>query len=145
MADGSAGSFAAAASGDTLVEGAECRPFASRRGPTGFSQRATEPFVAGARAAALAFAAAFAITRAHAGPRREMTGRRESFHVDADLGEDDPGRLDMQPGNRAEPLQLSVEGAIQFLKLRLDPPDRLIESGDLVQLLTQQPTLRLAH
>ena len=81
----------------------------------------------------------------HAGPRREMTGRRESFHVDADLGEDDPGRLDMHPGNRAEPLQLSVEGAIQFLKLRLDPPDRLIESDDLVQLLTQQPTLRLAQ
>src|SRR5215472_18143798 len=79
---------------DPVEEGSEEGPLAgdARRGPCGLDQRAPDVAIPLAGSSGMALTAALGVTRAEPTPTGQVSCRWKSAHINANLGDQSPGR-----------------------------------------------------
>src|SRR5450631_2569725 len=107
--DRAEGFLVPAAGSESGVLGGEVGVFAAGRGQGGFFECPVKPFGAVAGLPGAAFAGGLVVAWALPGPRRELFGRGEDAHVDADLGDDAFGGAPLNAGDRAQQLNGLLE------------------------------------
>src|SRR5437867_12521464 len=91
-----------------------------RHGPAGLTQVAAEKGAALARLATETLAGALRMAGTHASPGREVGSRRKLIHVEADFGQQPPGRHAVHAGNRAETRDVILKRAETSIDLLFD-------------------------
>ena len=131
VTDRDRGLVGAATNTQARVLGGEVGVLAAVGALGALDQRLTEPLGALARLARAALARGLVVARAHAGPGREVLGRREGGHVAAGLGDYHFGRAAPDTRDRAEQLNRRRERAQLLLDRARELVDRLVEIVDV--------------
>src|SRR5216683_368485 len=130
---------------DAVELGLQVAVFLFYRRPGALHQRGLEPGSSLAQAIGSTLAGTLVVARTYAGPRDEMCVRRESAHVDPDLGDDDVGAEVLDSWNRYYEVDCGAKGPKVRLHLRVHRHGGGIESVDLIEMKAQQEAMVLRH
>src|SRR5260221_10346590 len=130
---------------NAVVQGLQVATFLFDCRPGALHHRGLEPGSALAQAIGSTLAGTLVVARTDAGPRDEMWGRKESAHVDPDLGNDDVRADVVKTRNRFD----QVDGGAKRLKigrhLRVDLRQGGSEGVDLFEMKAQQEAMVVRH
>src|SRR5208283_4690679 len=90
-------------------------------------------------------AGAFVEPRTHAGPGKQMVGRGEGAHIDADLGDHGLHDVVADAGNFLQALGVVAKGSEGSLQPRVELRDRGFDLLDRLQMLTDQEAMMVAQ
>jgi hypothetical protein len=100
-------------------------------GPGAFGENCAELGVALAGPAGAVLAGGFIVAGAQSGPRGQVCCGGESGHVDADLGDDDPGGALTDPRDRGQQGALLGEREAGLIDTAIQPGDHV---GEMVEV-----------
>src|SRR3954452_512822 len=129
--DGAERAFVAAAGLEPLVLRGRVVGLDADRGHGGFFEREVQPLRAVARLAGPALAGGLVVAGALAGPRRQVSGRREASHIGPDLGEDAFGAAALDADDRAHQFNRGRERADLLLDGVREAVDLVVEEVDV--------------
>src|ERR1700674_4874011 len=125
--------------------GLQIAVFLFYRRPGALHQRGLEPGSTLAQAIGSTLAGALVVARTYASPRDEMCVRRETAHVDPDLGDDGVSAEVLDARNRHYEVDCGAKGPKVCLHLRVERGHGGVESVDLIGMRGRREGVGFCH